>query len=177
MTFVIDPSETELISGCINQERVMQKKLYDKYKQAMYTTAYRILNDHHHAHDALQEGFIQVFRDIKNFKQKSSLGAWIKTIVVRAALLKLKKEQVFESFEEDYENHVIEWSDSLTAEYLEKAIQSLPPGYRSIFLLIEVEGYTHKETAGILNIAEGTSKSQLHFAKKMLQKKLKELMN
>lgn len=177
MAFQIDPYEVELIEACLRNERAYQKKLYNRYKQAMYTIAFRIVNDYDGAHDALQEAFIQIFRNLKNFKKESSLGAWIKTIVVRAAVSALKKEKLFEEIDENYNEEVIEWHDSLTAAYLEKAILSLPAGYRSVFLLIEVEGYTHKETAGYLKISEGTSKSQLYHAKKMLQDKLKDLRN
>ena len=175
--YQIDPYETELIEGCLRNERAVQKKLYDRYKQAMYTVAYRILNDHDIAHDALQDAFVQIFGNLRKFKKESSLGAWIKTIVVRNALLKLKREKNYETIGEDYDGEVIEWHDSLTAAYLEKAIQSLPAGYRTVFLLVEVEGYSHKETADHMNISEGTSKSQLYHAKKMLQGKLKELRN
>lgn len=177
MAYQIDPYEIELVEGCLRNERIIQKNLYDRYKKAMYTITYRMVNDHDMAHDVLQDAFIQVFRGLENFKKESSLGAWIKTIVVRTALLKLKREKFHEPIDEGYDGVTVEWQDSLTAEYLEKAIQSLPAGYRSVFLLIEVEGYSHKETADYLDISEGTSKSQLYHAKKMLQKKLKDLRN
>ena len=89
--------------------------------------------------------------------------------MVRAALTKVKKKIVFEELGPSSISSYIDWGDYLDAEYLEKAILSLPEGFRMVFILIEVEGYTHKEVGKILNIKEGTSKSQLFYAKKKLR--------
>ena len=140
----------------------------------MFTIAYRIVNDYDIANDALQEAFIQIFRDIKQFRGDSTLGAWIKTIVVRTAIRKFKKEAMFSQFGVHQNGENISWPGEMTGEDLEKAILSLADGCRTIFLLIEVEGYKHKEVAEMLNISEGTSKSQLHYAKKQLQVLLKD---
>ena len=178
MSFQIDPYELQLVEACMLDDRAAQKALYEKYCKAMYTIAYRILNDYDNANDALQDGFIQVFRDISKFKKESTLGAWIKTIIIRSALYTLKKQKAFEPLDiEVHDTEIIEWDSNMTGQHLEKAIQTLPSGYRSVFVLTEVEGYSHKETAEILNISEGTSKSQLFYAKKVLQTKLKELIN
>jgi len=143
--------------------------LYERYCNAMYTTAYRILNDYDLANDAIQEAFIQVFRIIGQFEQRSTLGSWIKTIVIHASLKILKKQKalVFVDLTDSIKH--ISWEDPMSGEHLEKAILSLPSGYRAIFLLIEVEGYKHKEVAEMLNISTGTSKSQLFHAKKYLK--------
>jgi RNA polymerase sigma-70 factor (ECF subfamily) len=117
-----------------------------------------------------------VFRDIKQFRGDSSLGAWIKTIVVRTSLRNLKQENRFSIKPYEENGDVITWPEEMRGEDLEKAILSLPDGSRAVFLLIEVEGYKHKEIAEMLNISEGTSKSQLHYAKKQLQKYLKDFM-
>ncbi len=143
----------------------------------MYTLLFRMLNDEEDAADALQEAFIEVFRSLKNYKGMSSLGAWIKTIVIRNGLAKQKAAFPFEPMNDfTQDKQTITWDENLTGEYLEKAIRKLPDGYRNVFLLFEVEGYTHREVAQLLNIAEGTAKSQLFQAKKMLQRLLKELM-
>jgi len=163
------------VRGCLRNDRHFQKMLFEKYKDAMYTVAYRILRDEEKACDAIQEGFIQVFTGLVNYRFEATLGSWIKTIMVRAALKMLRKEPVKDELAIDDVNETIEWDADLTGETLDKAIAGLSPGYRSIFLLIEVEGYNHKEVAEMLNISEGTSKSQLSRAKKILQKKLKEL--
>jgi len=174
MTFKISHKEHVLVVKCVANDRQYQKMLYDRYKDAMFTLAYRITGDHDDASDALQDGFIQVFRDLKNFAARSSLGAWIKTIIVRAAYRKLQKQIITEDIEALNDmNEAVTWDDNLTGELLEKAIQSLSPGYRSVFILIEVEGYSHREVAEMLEISEGTSKSQLYYAKRKLQEYLK----
>ena len=146
-----------------------QKTLYERYKQGMYTVSYRIMGDFDLANDVLQDAFIKVFKNLGKFRGESTIGAWIKTIVVRTALSKLKKQPKFEPLEGHSINSFIDWGNHLDAEYLEKAILALPEGYRAVFVLIEVEGYTHKEVAEMLNISTGTSKSQLFYAKKKLR--------
>ena len=142
----------------------------------MYSVVYRILNHEDHAHDALQEGFIDVFRHLSQFQQKSSLRNWIKTIMVRKALRKLKLEHRYEPLNTQcYHTDLITWPSHLTGETLDQAIRSLPPGCRAVFTLVEVEGYSHRETADMLQVSEGTSKSQLFHAKKLLRSKLTEL--
>ncbi len=174
MPFTISMTEAGLIDACLANDRIAQKKLYDRYKKAMYTLAYRITNDFELADEALQDAFLNVFRNLSKFRRESTLGAWIKTIVVRTSIKTLKKKVSFESFE-DYksEGDMIDWSDHLAMDYLEKAIKSLPEGYRAVFVLIEVEGYAHKEVAKMLEISEGTSKSQLFHAKRKLRDLLK----
>ena len=162
-------TEAELIEKCLANERLAQKELYDRYKRAMFTTAFRITNDQELAADVLQEAFLKVFKALSSFRKESTLGAWIKTIVVRTALSKIRKRVQTESLEDHHTEGMIDWGDFLSAEYLEKAIKSLPSGYRSVFLLIEVEGYSHKEVAEMLGISVGTSKSQLFYAKKKLR--------
>lgn len=174
-SFQVREDEQVLVQACLNQDRMAQKQLYDRYKDAMYTLIYRITNDFEMAHDVLQEAFLGVFRGLHNFRGESTLGAWIKTIVVRTAYKKIKKTPYMESLDHTHNKEVIDWGEYLDAEYLEQAIQSLPPGYRSVFVLIEIEGYAHKEVAEILDISVGTSKSQLYYAKRQLQKKIKAL--
>lgn len=150
--------------------------VYDRYCDAMFTIAYRIIGDYDIANDALQEAFIQVFTDIDQFRGASSLGAWIKTILIRTSYRKLKKENIFISASKDQVTEVISWPDEMTGDDLEKAILSLPEGSRTIFILIEVEGYKHREVAEMLNISEGTSKSQLYYAKQQLRERLKDFV-
>ena len=170
----LNTTEAELIDGCLSGDRLAQKALYEKYKRAMYSLAYRITGDFESANDVLQDAFIKVFRGLPSFRRESTLGAWIKTIVVRTAYSKLKKEKLFlEPIENVPVNKVVDWGDFLQAEYLEKAILDLPDGYRTVFMLIEVEGYSHKEVADMMNISVGTSKSQLFYAKRKLRSALK----
>ena len=169
--------ELELLEGCINGDRLAQKALYEKYCKAMYTVAYRITNDFETAQDVLQEGFVKVFKNIDRFRRESTLGAWIKTIIVRTALSHIRKEVKHESLEPYHTQDLIDWGNHLDTEYLEKAIQSLPEGYRAVFVLIEIEGYAHREVAKMLGISEGTSKSQLYYAKRKLRTTVQKLMD
>jgi RNA polymerase sigma-70 factor (ECF subfamily) len=166
-------TEAELIKACLENNRFAQRTLYDRYKRAMYTLAFRLTNDFDDANDVLQDAFLDVFRKLGNFRGEATLGAWIRAIVVRKAYKKVEKPKMWQIIEEIPENTSIDWGDSINAEYLEKAVQALPEGFRTVFILIEIEGYTHKETAEILGVSEGTSKSQLFYAKKKLREMLK----
>ena len=169
--------ERDLVKGCTRSDRNAQRDLYHRYCDAMFTIAYRIVSNRDDAHDALQDAFIQVFRDIGQYRFDSTLGAWIKTIVVRTSLKLLSKNRklVFTEMDEAKSDEMILIPDTLNSEYLEKIILSLPDGYRTVFLLTEVEGFSHEETATMLGISVGTSKSQLHHAKKMLKNRIAAL--
>lgn len=176
-SYKLPDAEFELVNACRNNDRKAQHTLYDRYKKAMYTSALRILGNIDEASDALQEAFIDVFEQINQFRFESSLGAWIKTIVIRKALHRLKNLRITEPLESVTAVETDAWHGSIDAEYLDKVIQSLPEGTKAVFLLIEVEGYKHKEVATMLGINKGTSKSQLNYAKKILQKILYEYYN
>lgn len=168
-------TEPELIAACLREDRLAQKELYDRYSRAMYTAAYRITSDFDAANDVLQEAFIKIFRHLKNFRRESTLGAWIKTIVVRTALSHVRREMRMESLQDYHtQDKIIDWGHHLDVDYLDKAIQALPTGYRAVFVMIEVEGYSHKEVAEMLGISVGTSKSQLFYAKKKLRQSLEQ---
>jgi len=169
--------EEKIIQGCLNNDRKSQKALYNKYKTEMYTLAYRITNNHEDANDALQEGFLQVFQGLTSFKGNAGLGTWIHTIMARAAIKKVKSKIHFEEIKESDEAVVIDWSAINDVQYLEKAIASLPAGYRAAFTLYEIEGFKHGEIAEMLNISESTSKTQLFKAKRMLVEKLKSIID
>lgn len=173
-TYKLSETETEIVNGCRKNDRKMQKALYDRYKSAMYSTAYRITGNSDLAHDVLQEAFIDVFENINDFRSESTIGAWIKTIVVRKALRLLKLEFQYETLEKAERLSAIDYIPDFSADDLDKAIQSLPGSSRAVFMLVEVEGYKHQEVAEILGITEGTSKSQLHYSKKLLQRRLYE---
>lgn len=172
-----DYSDIEIINGCKEGLNFFQKILYDKYKDAMYAICKRMIVDDDLACDALQEGFVEVFRGIHSFKHQATIGAWIKTIIVRKALLISKRFSPTEEINIAKHDVMIHWDSNLTGQELQLAINKLPCGYKNVFLLIEVEGFTHRETAELMGISEGTSKSQLFHAKKMLQKSLAEFKN
>ncbi len=167
-------TENDLISGCIRKDYKAQKQLFNLYKDAMYTVAFRMLNDSEEANDVLQEVFIQVYRDIDKFRQESTLGAWIKTIAVRSSLRKIRERSRtgFNSYADFADNEPVIWPSWINSNDLEKAILSLPDGYRVVFLLVEVEGFSHKEVAEMLEMPVGTSKIRLFRAKQQLRKLL-----
>jgi RNA polymerase sigma factor (sigma-70 family) len=163
--------EAELIAGCLLHDRIAQRQLYERYKKAMYTLAYRISGDFDDANDVLQDAFIEVFKHLSQFRGDATLGSWIKKIVVRKAMAK-KRIAVFQNLEEG-SGEIIDWGENeINAAHLETAILALADGFRTVFVLAEVEGYTHREIAEMLNISEGTSKSQLFYAKKKLRSML-----
>jgi RNA polymerase sigma factor (sigma-70 family) len=161
-------SEADLITGCLLHDRIAQRLLYDRYKKAMYTLAYRITGDFDDANDVLQDSFIEVFKHLDQFRGESTLGAWIRQIIVRKSTK--KKRLVIWENSDDYNAEGIDWGESeINAAHLETAILSLPDGFRTIFVLAEIEGYLHREIAVMLGISEGTSKSQLFHAKRKLR--------
>lgn len=165
--------QNRLIKRCVRQDGLAQKLLYEQYKTAMFSTAYRLTNDWDLAHDVLQEAFIKVFQNLKSFKGKGTLGSWIKTIVVRSALRETSALHVHVDLEQ-HETRQVSFDDTLTGELLHELIGQLPERCRLVFVLIEVEGYSHKEVAEMTGVTVGTTKSQLHYAKRILRDRLKE---
>jgi RNA polymerase sigma-70 factor (ECF subfamily) len=172
-----DLSDRDLVDRCLSindrtAQRSAQRLLYERYKRAMFSTAYRITNDYNNANDALQDAFVTVFRSLDQFAFQSTLGAWIKTIVVRKAIRKQQVESRFISIDETIHDQPVPLPEGLTGAELDAVIRTLPDGARTVFLLAEVEGYAHKEIADLLEITEGTSKSQLSYARRILRQRL-----
>lgn len=164
--------EEDLLRDCLLQKQDAQFELFERYKVAMFNLVYRICNDYDQANDILQEGFIDIFRNLEKFEQKSTLGAWIKSIMLRKALKAVSKKMDFEEIQDTIENQTYPLDQWIEAEALDHAIRSLPVASRTVFVMYEVEGYSHQEIADNLHISLGTSKSQLHYAKKLLQERL-----
>lgn len=164
-----------IVEGCRSNRRDAQKALYEAYCDAMFSTAYRILKNYEDAQDVLQDAFIEIFKYINDFRGESTIGAWIKTIVIRKALKKIRSLKFIENYEENGLEIPLDFLDDLSGQYLEQLILSLPDGYRTVFLLVEVEGYSHQEAATMLGISTGTSKSQLSRAKKTLRKQIEKI--
>ncbi|MBL4716569.1 MAG: RNA polymerase subunit sigma-24 [Bacteroidetes bacterium] len=171
---VFKMNEELLIEGAIAGNRKMQYAIYEQNKGMMFSMILRIVVDIAESEDVLQETFIEVFRDLKNFQRKSTLSTWMNKIAIRKAIRKTKRQIDTDSFSEDYKLEMEDGRDYLTGEDLDRAIKSLPTKCRTVFCMIEVEGYKHQEVAEMLRISEGTSKSQLSYAKKLLQQMLSE---
>jgi len=174
----LDLDEKELIKACKRKKQVGQKQLYERYYDIMFRICYRYLGNLHDAEDIVVEGFIKVFEKIKQFEYRnsSSLKNWIQTIMVNESLMHLRRSKriLFSDNE-----HILEQNyhidETLEIKDIHKAIAQMPTGYRTVFNMYVVEGYSHKEIAERLNISEQTSKSQLSRAKKYLQKLIKDL--
>ena len=164
--------QNRLVKQCLRQDRLAQRFLYEQYKDAMFTVAVRITNDRDLAHDALQEAFVNVFVHLQKFRGSGTLGSWIKTIVVRAALKEVAGLHLHANIEEEADAHEVRFDEGLTGPLLHQLIGQLPDKSRVVFALIEIEGYGHKEVAKMLNVSVGTTKSQLHYAKSILKQKL-----
>jgi len=166
---------TKLVEGCIGNERSAQQNLYKAYYAQMLRICYRYLKTSAGAEDALNEGFLKVFQNIKTFNpEKGDLGAWICTIMIRTAIDHNRKELRFatEAYDDqDSDEYFIDPAilEKLYAEDLLKSMQQLPDATRVIFNLSVIDGYSHKEIGAQLQITESTSRWHLSEAKKKLR--------
>jgi RNA polymerase sigma-70 factor (ECF subfamily) len=161
-----------IIERCKKGDKTAFQELYNLYSRAMFNISLRILNDVDEAEEVLQDSFLKVFSKIDTYDQTFAFGAWLKRIVINGSLDALKKRKVnFVSLDEARYNHEeeIEEDDSVyEIEILKKCISELPDGFRTVLTLFVFEEQSHKEIAALLNISEGTSKSQYNRAKKKL---------
>ena len=133
------------------------------------------IKDLHFAEDVMINGFVKVFNHLSSYQHKGSFEGWIRTIMVRESISYLRKRQfvVYDDDAVEVNGEVTTSNDGLLdVEYVQHLIDQLPEGYKAVFLLYAIEGYGHKEIAELLEISEGTSKSQLFKARKMLQENL-----
>ena len=166
-------SDSDLIAGCIQGDRKMQYELYQRYSPKMFGVCLRYAGNTEEAEDVLQEGFIKIFKKIDSFRSEGSFEGWIRRIFVNTAIEHFRRKSylqpITEREESTVEGQYVSVLDSLAEKDIIKLVQQLSPGYRTVFNMYVVEGYTHKQIADILGISEGTSKSQLSRAKIILQ--------
>jgi RNA polymerase sigma-70 factor (ECF subfamily) len=166
-------SDSDLIAGCIRGDRKMQYELYQRYSPKMFGVCLRYAGNTEEAEDVLQEGFIKIFKKIDSFRSEGSFEGWIRRIFVNTAIEHFRRKSYLQPITEREESTVegkyVSVLDSLAEKDIIKLVQQLSPGYRTVFNMYVVEGYTHKQIADILGISEGTSKSQLSRAKIILQ--------
>ena len=171
--------EYELIRGCISQDARCQRMLFDKYAGKMMSVCLRYANDTMEAEDMIQDAFIKVFQYIGQFKFEGAFEGWIRRIVVNTAIRHLEKKKLHFKDIDDNSQHApkieAQAYNHLGEEDLMKLINQLPDGYRLVFNLNVIEGYSHEEIAEMLNIQAGTSRSQLVKARKMLQQQILQL--
>jgi RNA polymerase sigma-70 factor (ECF subfamily) len=158
----------------------MQKELYDRFAAKMYGVCLRYASNAEEAEDILQEGFIKIFNKIQSYRGDGSFEGWIRRIIVNTAIEHFRKKVYLQPISETEENTVegkyLSVLDSLAEKDIIQLVQQLSPGYRTVFNMYVVEGYTHKQIADILEISEGTSKSQLSRAKLILQDLVKKFI-
>ncbi|MDR6302091.1 RNA polymerase sigma factor [Mesonia maritima] len=170
-------NEKRLIKKALNKNRAAQQTIYERYAPKMLSVCRMYIKDTHFAEDVMLKAFLKVFTHLKTFKNEGSFEGWIRKIMVREAISFLRSHKKFQ-FSEDVEySKSVLLADSFQPDseidYIQTEIDKLPEGYKIVFVMYVVEGYKHKEIAELLNITEGTSKSQLAKARKLLQDRLR----
>lgn len=175
------PEDKILINKIHKGDKASIRILYLRHKSYWFRICLRYAKNRYEAQDIFQDGVTKIFQGLKKFDpKKGSFKSWSNKVLIHEMIKSLKKNQWQDSFHElDSSDLGINWSgeivESITAKELTELIQSMPIGYRTIFNMYEIEGYSHKEISEILEISIGTSKSQLSRAKKILQQKIKLL--
>jgi len=170
-------TDEELVKGCAKEVRHFQELLYAKYNRKMYAVCLRYAKDRDHALDMLQEGFIKVYNHIGNFSHTGSLEGWIRRIMVNTSINLLRKEKKHLEIDEvkggipSYSSSIVE---KMSADEILALVTLLPTGCRTVFNMFAIEGYSHKEIASMLNVAESTSRTQYLKAKNALKKLIKQ---
>ena len=172
-------TEQRAIDGCRRQDRISQKYLFDTYSDGMLMVCLRYVKDLPDAEELMLNGFTSFFKSIDRFvyNGQGSIGGWLKKIMVNECLMFLRKKNRLVIVNEEHAMDVGSSSgqfEKMSAGELFQLILGLPTGYRTVFNLVAVEGYSHKEMAQMLGITEGTSRSQLNKARIMLQKAITE---
>jgi RNA polymerase sigma-70 factor, ECF subfamily len=178
-------SETQLIARAQRGDEEAFAALFEMHKRRVYSLCLRMTGDATEAEDLAQEAFLQLFRKIATFRGESAFSTWLHRLVVNVVLMHLRKKGLQQVPLEETDNSQ---EDAIKREYgdddrrllgsidrlvLARAIEELPPGYRSVFVLHDVEGYEHNEIAQIMDCSVGNSKSQLHKARLKLREALR----
>lgn len=174
-----EASEQQLIEGCLKEDRRFQKELYERYASSLYAVCFRYCKNREEAQDVLHEGFIKAIKNLHKFEGKGSFEGWLRRIMVNTSLELFRKNKHL-SVVEDIENadeHSIESKalENMSANELLQLVNALPAGFKVVFNLYAIEGFSHKEIADQLGISVGTSKSQLSRARVSLQNMIKGL--
>lgn len=183
MSMVLDKrnmSEEQMIKGCLENKPLAQKTLYNKLGPKMMGVCLRYMTNAEEAQDVLQDGFVKVFDKLGAYSGAGSFEGWVRRIFVNTALDAIRKNKKLKHQTQiDEVEFALKSSDfifeTLVAEDLMKLLQRLPLGYKTVFNLYAIEGYSHKEIAKKMNVTVSTSKSQFSRAKAMLREKITEL--
>ncbi|RFS18112.1 RNA polymerase sigma factor [Emticicia sp. C21] len=177
-------TDEEVFRGCLKNDRKAQATFYQRYKSRFFGVCWRYANSREDAEDIFQEALIKVFKHIKEVRDAKDVSAWVRRIIVNTAINHYRKQVEFDDIDDlsddvllPFDNNddiLMQLNNKELMEVLNSVLSELPNGARIVFNMYVMEGYTHPEIAAQLQIAEGTSKSQLFFAKKYLQEKLKK---
>lgn len=172
------PEIKDIINGCLKGNRRDQELLYRRHASRMYAVCLQYSGNDEEARDILQEGFIKIFENLGHYKHEGSFEGWIRRIMVNTALEKYRSRNVLHRVDDigqipepDAEPDNDDYA-GLQAVDLMDIIRELPPKYRMVFNLFAIEGYSHKEISKMMNISEGTSKSNLSRARVILQRRV-----
>jgi RNA polymerase sigma factor (sigma-70 family) len=172
--------EKTLITGCVKGDAKAQKALFDKYASKMMVVCMRYFPNKMEAEDILQDGFVKIYQKIDHYKHDGSFEGWLRRIFANTALDEIRRrktnieEQDVSEFSYKITNNETTDGD-LQADDLLKMVHALPDGYRIVFNMFAIEGYSHKEIAEKLGISENTSKSQFFRAKAFLRTQLEKI--
>lgn len=170
----MDLSLQKLIKQCAKNDRQAQQEIYHLYAGSLFSICLKYSNNKQEAQDNFQDGFITIFKKIGQFDFRGSFEGWAKRVMINTVLLKYRKKSVLNIVTEDIPDEVIVEVDDeeISLDFLLDLIRGLPERYRLVFNLYVLDGYSHREIAGMLKIAEGTSKSNLARARVILRQQI-----
>jgi RNA polymerase sigma-70 factor (ECF subfamily) len=179
---MVENLDSKLIESCIKGDRASQKAVYDRLAPRMLPLCMRYVGDRNQAEDILQDGFLTLFTQLQNYKGEGSFDGWARKIFVNTALMSLRKKDALKMSEEldvvrGMKADMPSQSQNIGYKELMKLVMQLPAGFRTVFNMNVIEGYSHKEIGEMLGISETTSRTQLSRARTWLQNKIKELEN
>jgi len=166
------------LEACLRGDRRAQRALYERYKGKMFALCLRYASSHAEAEDLCQEGFVRVFRDLSQYDGRGHFEGWVRKVFVNTALQHIEKQRrritttALDEVDLPDDTDSFGWEEEVPADRLIRLLQQLPPGFRAVFNLYVLEGYSHPEIAEILGISVSTSKSQLSRAKAHLRRLL-----
>ncbi|WP_343747365.1 RNA polymerase sigma factor [Fluviicola sp.] len=169
-----------LVNECAKGNSKAQRALFDKFAPKMLAVCQRYLRNNQEAEDVLQDGFVKVFQKIVDFKMEGSLEGWIRRIIVNTALDTIRKnKKLLDDVQVEEVQYKVSFTDhqfeGMDLAQLMKLINEMPDGYRVVFNMFAIEGYSHKEIADTLGVTENTSKSQYSRARAFLRTQLELL--
>ena len=179
---VAETIDLQLIDLCIKGDRASQKVLYNRLAPRMFPLCIRYIGNREMAEDVLQDGFITLFTKLEDYKGDGSFDGWARKIFVNTALMSLRKKDALKMSEDleairGMKDDLPSQNQNIGYKELMKLVMELPPGFRTVFNMYAIEGYSHKEISDTLGISETTSRTQLSRARIWLQNKIKEREN